>query len=222
MTGEVVNRARRGAAVRPMAVVAIALVALAVSCRAGDVIGQGDALRPVAGRLTVGGQFPRPPGTRVGFLLLPLRNVSDEPVELVKIELGGRGFGRTVRVVKVEVSPNVGGIHAIPGGAYVTDPPVIMLEDGRCHSAVLRPVRETVIQPGATARVWVVLEWGEPGRFLVGPHEVFYLRDGVLQRQTFEVFYRGVVDPEADPARIEDWERSCLSRTSLLNPQASS
>lgn len=156
----------------------------------------------------------------MGFLIAPLHNVSDEPIELVKIELDGRGLGRTVRVVKVEVSPNVGGIHAIPGGAYVTDPPVNMLDDGKCHSPILRPVRGTIIEPGATARAWVILEWVEPGPFLVGPHEVFYLQDGVLRRQTVDVRYRGEVDSRAKLPRIEPFERPCLSEATLLNRQA--
>jgi hypothetical protein len=203
-------------------VFAIVLAIVAASCGPGDVIGTGDALS-AAGGATFGGAVAFPPGSRMGFLMLYLHNVSDDPIELVGIGLSGQGLGRTVRVVKIEVSPNLGhlgGIHGIPGGAYVTDPPVNLLDDGKCHRPVLRPVEGFTLQPGAEARAWVVLEWGEPGRFLLGPHEVLYLRDGSLYRQTLELFYRGVVDPRAKLPRIESWERPCLAKTRLLNPSS--
>lgn len=199
--------------------IALVLVALSASCSERGIVRSGHALSPTA-RVTFGGAVAFPPGTKMGFLLAFLHNVSDEPIQLVKIELTGRGLGRNVRVVKVEVSPNLGGIRAIPGGGYVTDPPVNMLEDGRCHSPLLRPVAGFTLQPGAEARAWVVLEWDEPGTFLLGPHEISYLRDGVLERQIVELFYRGVVDPAAKPPRIEPFEQPCLSRTTLLNPPA--
>ncbi len=195
----------------------VALVSM-MACGTGGQVRTRDALAPVVGRVTVGGGYPRPPGTRIGFLLLPLRNVSPNPIELVDIDLAGRGLGRTVRVVKIEVSPNLGGVHAIWGGAFHTDPPVAELDDGRCHVPVLRPVRGTVIGPGGEARAWVVLEWGEPGRFLVGPHIVSYVQEGSLRRQILQLRYRGIVDPMAKPARLDPSERPCLAMTTLLNP----
>lgn len=187
----------------------------------GDLVPTGDALSPGAGATTVGGGSPFRPGTRIGFLLLPLHNVSSDPIELVKIELPGRGLGRTVRVVKIEVSPNLGdqgGPFGIPGGGYLTDPPVSLLDDGLCHVAVPQPVRGFLLGPGAVARVWVVLEWGRPGRFILGPHIVYYLQDGSLRRQALPLWYRGWVDASAKPARLDPSERPCLLVTTLLNP----
>lgn len=199
---------------------AIGLASL-TACGRADLVPTGDALAPGLGRVTVGGGV-FPPGTRIGSLGLPLRNVSSDPIELVKIELPGRGLGRTVRVVKVEVSPNLGeqgGPFGIPGGGYLTDPPVSRLEDGLCHVGVPQPVRGFLLGPGAVARVWVVLEWGQPGPFLLGPHIVYYLQDGSLRRQTLAYYHQGRVDASAKPPRLESWERPCLLVTTLLNPR---
>ncbi len=152
--------------------------------------------------------------------MAPLINRSDEPVELLKIELPGRGLGRTVRVLKIEVSPNLGGERSIFSSAYHTDPPVARIE-GSCHVPIIRPVAGTVIEPGATARVWVVLEWGEPGRFLLGPHVVYYRQGGRVWRQIVPFRYRGRVDAAAEPPRLDPWEWRCLSETTLLNPEPS-
>ena len=148
--------------------------------------------------------------------MLYVHNVSDQPIVLRSVHLSGSGLGTTVRAIEIEAAPELPGIHAIPGGAYRTDPPVWRDPQGACHSAVLRPLEGFSLAAGGEMRVWVVLETLAPGAFLIRSHTVSYSQGGLDYEQVLPIGYRGEVERGADPPRLDRTERPCLARTSVL------
>lgn len=176
----------------------------------------GDALDQVYG--TLFGIAPMPPGSRVGWLGLFLHNVSDAPIFLEEVQPNGVGVGTVIRVVKMQASPNLGyqgGVHGIPGGIYVTDPPVMRL-GGVCHRPKLLPLEGFRLSPGQEMRVWIVIEAVGPGRFRVPSHTVTYRQHGITYQQVVPVGYESAVEVGAAPLPIPPWERRCLDLTTRL------
>jgi hypothetical protein len=64
----------------------------------------GHAFAQVYG--TFYGVVTSPPGSRVGWLGLFLKNVSDAPLFIELVEPNGRGIRTIIRAVKMQASPN--------------------------------------------------------------------------------------------------------------------
>ena len=198
--------------------VLIAVVLLVLPCSSAcdpSGIRTGSAIGRLYGTV-VGGAEPLPPHARIGELMLYVHNVSDQPIVLRSVHLSGSGLGTTVRAIEIEAAPELPGIHAIPGGAYRTDPPVWRDPQGACHSAVLRPLEGFSLAAGGEMRVWVVLETLAPGAFFIRSHTVSYSQGGLDYEQVLPIGYRGEVERGADPPRLDRTERPCLHRTSVL------
>jgi hypothetical protein len=82
----------------------------------------GHAFAQVYG--TFYGVVTSPPGSRVGWLGLFLKNVSDAPLFIELVEPNGRGSGPSSARSRCRPRPTLGGTYGIQGGIYVTDPPV--------------------------------------------------------------------------------------------------
>jgi hypothetical protein len=210
---------RRSSSVRRVRWAALALaVAMLPSCSVH--LGgprSGHAFAQVYG--TFYGVVTIPPGSRVGWLGLFLKNVSDAPLFIERVEPNGRGIGTVIRTVKMQASPNLGygsgSVHAIWGGIFSTDPPVAYI-GGICHSPKLLPLQGFRLSPGQEMRVWMVLEAVGPGRYRVPSHTVTYRQDGATYQQVVPVGYEGKVEPGAEPRRPDSSERPCLDQTTVL------
>jgi hypothetical protein len=196
--------------------VALGVAVLACSCSSGARgVAHGTALGHVYGSMLGRGE-PMPRGSEIAELLLTIHNVSSQPVTIVRVELPGKGVGSVVGVEKIQMSPVLDGIHALPGGGYLTDPPVWQAPDGRCHSALLRPVAGFVLAPGAEARVFVVLRATGLGSFEIPSHHIYYSQAGTTYEQALPVGYKGIVAVGAPPWHPDRVEARCLGETTSL------
>ena len=180
----------------------------------------GHAFAQVYGTLYgVYGAVGIPPGSRVGWLGLFLKNVSDAPLFIERVEPNGRGIGTVIRTVEMQASPNLGygpsSVHAIWGGIFTSDPPVAYI-GGICHSPNLLPLQGFRLSPGQEMRVWMVLEAVGPGRYRVPSHTVTYRQEGATYQQVVPVGYEGKVEPGAEPPHPDPSERPCLDQTTVL------
>jgi hypothetical protein len=200
--------------VRLAVVLGVAVSASACTSRAVGVA-NGTALGHVYGSMLSRGE-PMPRGSEIAELLLTIHNVSKQPVTIVRVELPGRGVGSVVRVEKIQMSPVVSGIRALPGGGYLTDPPVWQAPDGKCHSALLRPVNGFVLVAGAEARVLVVFRATGLGTFEIPSHHIYYSQAGRTYEQTLPVGYKGTVAIGAPPWHLDGVEAKCLGETTSL------
>jgi hypothetical protein len=157
-----------------------------------------------------------PQGSEIAELLLTIHNVSNQPLTILRVELPGEGVDSVVRVEKIQMSPVLNGIHALPGGGYLTDPPVWQAPDGTCHSAVLRPVAGFVLPAGAEARVFVVLKATGLGSFEIPSHHIYYSQAGTTYEQTLPAGFKGIVKTDAQPWHLDRLEAQCLSETTSL------
>jgi len=197
--------------------VALALVALVLgSCSMGGPR-HGSAFRQIYG--STGGFATLAPEARIGDLGSHIENVTGEPVTLERVSLVGSGVGRVIRAVSIKLAPVLSGIHAIPGGGYVTNPPV-WENEGVCHWALLEPVSGFVIEPGQTVRLWVVFEGVSPGTYHTTGQAVTYMQGGAEYVQVMPVGYEGTVSADAMPLRPYKLERPCLHLATLLKGSA--
>lgn len=144
-----------------------------------------------------------------------LRNESDEPVSLQRVEpLSPDGPGEIL-----SIRLGLRGEPPIPGGYYKTLPPVMKFGQQRsCGSERVVPVRGHVLENGEEARLIAILRAGEDaGRFLVRGWRIFY-RQGdrdLYQDSPFQVELR--VRDDARPREFFPGERPCLHMTSPLD-----
>lgn len=201
---------------------AAALAVSVAACGSGDVptgsaFGRGLANIEIDVR-------PLPPGAKLGFLFDYVQNGSGAPVTIdsARVERG-LGIGTTVRMVQIEIAPVTADRHAVPGGLYVTDPPVELFGPGwhgalGRHVQVLRPSAGYRVSPGARIRIWVVLQALRPGRYIVPAHVLYYTQHGTRYRQVLPLSYHGSVSTNARFPPVEHGEKGCLNKTRLLNP----
>jgi hypothetical protein len=137
------------------------------------------------------GPLVQPPGWEFGYLIGDMGNISQQPLTIESVSLAGPGVGRVVGLAHVQIAPLTGGHQAAPGGQYQTQPPVI-LTDG-CHKQELRPVHGYRIQPGAHARLWIVVKALRPGRWKIPRQVVTYTQGGSTYQHVFPIEYWGSV-----------------------------
>jgi hypothetical protein len=118
-------------------------------------------------------------------------------------------------VQSVRVVPTMGGLHAIPEGLYVTNPPVYHVA-GACHIAVVRPLRGFRVAPGVRVRLYVVFHAIGAGRYDTPRITVGYSADGSTYTQTLPIEHGGSVSQAAKPIRPAKWEKPCLEGTTAL------
>jgi hypothetical protein len=194
---------------------AVVVVVVAVACGRPSGIESGHAFERVFA--TRAGFATLPPGGRLGALDIYLHNVSSSVVTIRHLVPIGTGVGSVISETRVRAVPERGGIHAMPGGGYTSDPPVFSI-DGVCHVPTLRPLSGFSLPPDGTMRVWMVLRALAPGRYVVTAHRVVFRENGETFAQVIPTGYEGRVVAGATPPRPDHGVRPCLSRTSELNP----
>jgi len=197
------------------AALAVGIAVALNACSSGGTA-TGHALNP--GFTYTDGLAPIRPGDQVGMLVVDLKNRSALPLVLDKVSFTGQGLGTVVRVVEVKLAPNVSGNHSVPGGAYQTDPPVDWWPPTRsCGKQLLAPLKGYRLAAGAIARVWVVFEAHDTGRFLVG-HIMHYTQNGTRYQQRIPEFVKGTVALRAPRIPMDPQEKRCVrpTKTRLL------
>jgi hypothetical protein len=196
-----------------VAITSVAFVAMLSSCSSGSHI----PYRTVfvrAGALEPGGDLR--PGARLGIVGSHIENKSPDPVTILSVEIEGQSFGSVARVSKLGGLLNRGGIHAFPGGAWATDPPV-WYDQGRCYSPLLAPIRGFEVPPHQTMRLWLVMRALTPGLWKTAHTTVVYEQRGWIYQQVLASgFYGGVRDDGSVPVPDKS-ERPCISVTRPLN-----
>lgn len=185
---------------------------------------------PTDGRVGVGTAFEAPaiswagvhpvkPGTEWVLLFAFLRNVSGSPVILRGVGFEGNGIGSVVTVFRVEVAPlppAVGMYGFTPGGIFVTDPPAILLKQGRCNLQRLLQIDGYSMPPGGEARLAVFMRAKAPGQFSMRAHIVKYELDGQVYEQTLPVGMRGWISDKGGMIPLEKAQRDCLDAAKPL------
>ncbi len=183
------------------------------ACGSGGVT-EGSAFGPLGP--TRYGVAPFPPDSRVGILALDLVNNSTQSLTLERVEVVGAGIGDVARVFKQEAAPLAAGTHATPGGVYDTDPPAVRLNDA-CHIQDVRPLAGYEVPPGGGLRIWTVLQFLGPGRFLVQEQPVWYEQNGTEYRQVMPISYKGAVIAGMPVPKPDPHQLACVPPARLLN-----
>lgn len=143
-----------------------------------------------------------------------LRNESDEPVSLQRVEpLNPDGPGEVLDIrLGLRADPPV------PSSYYKTLPPVMEVRRrGPCGTERVVSVRGHVLESGEEARLIAILRVGEePGRFRVRGWRIFY-RQGdrdLYQDSPFQIALR--VRDDRRPREFFLGERPCLHMTTPL------
>jgi hypothetical protein len=193
---------------------AVLVLCAAASC--GTSSPAGTALAP--GYRTIFGLAPLKPGTQLGLLDVYLQNRSRSPIMINSVTGVGRGLGTVIKVVEVKIAParGAGGksvADGVGGGAYATDPPVSWTGPGHCDEERLVRLRGFRLAAGGLARVWIVVQAAEPGRFAISGHLVRYTQAGTLHQQLIPEGYQGSVSRTAPFIPIDWSEARCLKIT---------
>ena len=88
---------------------------------------------------------------------------------------------------------------------------------GECHVQSLEPVKGYVLEPGAEARIWVVLEAVSAGAFAVPSQAVTYRQDGEEFDQVLRLTYEGSVAEGTRYPVADSGELACLELSHSLN-----
>jgi hypothetical protein len=176
----------------------------------------GTALVP--GSRMISGLAPLRPGTQLGLLVVYLQNRSRSPITVNSLRGVGRGLGTVIKVVEVKIAParGTGGKavpDGVPGGAYQTDPPVLRTGPGKCSEELLVRLRGFRLAAGGLARVWIVVQAAQPGRYAISGHLVRYTQAGTVYQQLIPEGYQGSVSRTARFIPIDRSEARCLKST---------
>jgi hypothetical protein len=158
----------------------------------------GNAL--VRGYSTWVGSKPVRPGTEIGLLNVLLQNKSNSTIVFSSVSIRGPGIGSVVRLAQMDIAPLRRGRHhvlpnSVPSSQYQTDPPVFW--QGHCRKQALFPVNGFRMTPGSIAWLWVVLRAIKPGRWKIPFHTIYYMMNGVQNRQVIPLSAYGSVSKDA-------------------------
>ena len=184
-------------AVRAIAALAVLATFGATSCGGKDVQAGSALLQP---HPTHDGVKPMIPGHELGILDVDVDNISSSMLTVRSVGIKGTGVGRVVRVVKVEIAPlRIGRHHyvagATPGGLYESDPPVFFGKT--CLKQPVFSVHGFRMPPGTQARLWIVVRFVHPGKWIIPAPVIYYSADGTSYRQSIPAQTHGSVAADA-------------------------
>lgn len=208
---------------RAVAGIALAVLLAVASC--GERIGEhgerpGDALEEVnRSRWIVPPRVAYAPGQELVFMVVPVRNVSDSPLVIRRVEpLRLVGSPRVARVVGIDLAPRKRGIGSpVPLGPYQTYPPASS-SFGECSvqrvvraaGYALKPSRN----PADRALLVIRIRMRAPGTFRLKGERVVYEQDGEVYYQELPFSLRIAVRRGPGQPLRED-ERSCAHLTKV-------
>jgi hypothetical protein len=189
--------------VRAITALAFLAAASATSCGSTGVQTGSALVEPVPTHDDV---KPMIPGHELGILDVDVDNVSGSMVMVSSVGITGTGVGSVIRVVEVRMAPlRIGRHHyvdATPGGLYETDPPVFLGKT--CHKQTVFPVHGFRMPPGTQSRLWIVVRFMHPGKWVIPAPVIYYSTDGNSYKQSIPAKTRGSV--AADAAYIPPYD----------------
>jgi len=146
-----------------------------------------------------------------------LDNTNKSALVLNSIRLTGPGIGTVAWVVEVKVAPLRSGYHhflemAVPGGGYLTDPPVNLVGKG-CHKQALFTVSGYRLTPGSQVRIYIVLRTLKPGKYSLPHQVVYYTQNGVQYKQAIPYRFYGSVADNIPYAGMNPLQAVCVRPT---------
>ena len=194
-------------------------LATAVACKA-EPTSVGSAIEESGGTAEFR-ILPVPPGDQFVLIIAFLKNVSDSPIELVRVHVEGpTGVGSVVTVLDVQIAPlpaSSDGYDFAPGGIFKTFPPAVLFGgEPRCNVQRLVPVKGFELAPAEEARVMVLLEAAAPGPFFIRDHVVEYRQGDREYEQSLALGLRGEVEEGAKPMKLGRGQRPCVDEVDVL------
>jgi hypothetical protein len=192
---------------RVLTVTAAVLAVLAAGCGSRP----PDPFRSIYG--TGVGPLVTRPGWEYGYLFGDAYNTSHTDLTIESVSLKGRGVGTVIALAEVRIAPIAAGIHATPGGNYLTDPPVSSLGSQGCHKQALYPVDGYRVKPGGQFRIWIVIKAIRPGRWSIPQQVVAFTESGSIRQHAFPIRYWGTVMTNAHVSPSVpsgDYQASCV------------
>jgi len=196
-----------------MAIVVTALIGCSSSGPQVDPPRPGDSLEAAA---ETGRPLTLPPGQEVIVVVRAVRNTSGEALEITKLRaVPGDGVPEAVQIVQVSVltrSPK------IPPGTYVTFPPVIREQPGRCERAGILSPSGVLVDPGDAPALMVWLRAIDEGPATLDGFRITYGQSDALYEQEVEIegLADVTVDATATARKPSADEQSCSHRTRIL------
>lgn len=157
-----------------------------------------------------------PPGQDLSLMLTALRNTSDAPLVIRRVEpldvSSTAGDEDPEAAVRIELAPRSRSAPEVPLGFYFGPRPAVDTGDACTEQAVVA-ADGYVLEPDAEAAEDVFLvvsvRAGGPGTFRVGGQRIVYEQEGIRYRQDLEASLLVEVREEATPD-VPDDQRACF------------
>ena len=162
------------------------------------------------------------PGQRFVYDEIFLHNESKRPLTIQSIELQGGGIPDVLDTYKrsmapLDPDPDTAKLDGTPAGIWRSYPPTMHLyDDVPCTVQRTEPIREFVLEPGASTRVMVVMHATKVGQVKVLDDKVIYRQNGRLYRQVLPNELRVHVRTPGWVIKPTKIERECRSLGNIL------
>jgi hypothetical protein len=205
--------------VRSLVVVTVLMV-LAVAC---------DGAASEGNQLTVGGltweMEPLPPGQEFVLLLGTLKKTGPGEVEILSLSpIRSQGMPEVAELVAIEIGPRGADHPPVPQSAYITHPPAIVLDSGKCGVQELRPASGFRLKhdqdPAVRALLATHMRAVAPGEAIMEGIRVRYRSDGEDFFQDVPLTIEVTVSQKAPPYMLTKSERRCRGIVDVLTAPA--
>lgn len=201
---------------KPLGAAAVAVLLAAAACGGQDAR-PGSALETgPRTEYAVSEEGAVPPGQELSLMLTALRNTSDTPLVIRRIEPIGLTSSAEEdgpeESVRFELAPRSRSAPEVPLGFYFGPRPAVD-SGASCTAQAVVAADGYVLEPDAAAAEDVFLvvsvRAGGPGTFRLGGQRVVYEQDGIRYRQDLEAALVVEVREGATPD-VPDDQRACL------------